>query len=100
MNIRKCTVLIVKRGSQFLVGRIPYSLEFRWSDSAYDAWSTRSREAAEDVAKLIGGDLWLFNPVVGQLREIKNKEERAINDRRANEMRDGIRGKELGNILQ
>ena len=70
MNIRLCTVLIVKRGSQFLVGRIPYSLEFRWSDSAYDAWSTRSREAAEDVAKLIGGELWLFNPVAGQLREL------------------------------
>ena len=70
MDIRKCTVLIVKRGAQFLVGRIPYSLEFRWSGSPYDAWSTRVREQAEAVARRVGGDLWLFNPVNGQLREI------------------------------
>ena len=70
MNIRKCTVLIIKRGSMFLVGRIPYSLEFRWSSSPYDAWKTRERDKAEKVARVIGGDLWLFNPVVGQLREI------------------------------
>jgi len=70
VDIRKCTVLIVKRGAQFLVGRIPYSLEFRWSGSPYDAWSTRVREQAEAVARRVGGDLWLFNPVNGQLREI------------------------------
>ena len=69
MNVRKCTVLIVKRGSQFLVGRIPYSTELRWSTSPYDAWKTREREAAQKVARIVGGDLWLFNPVVGQLRE-------------------------------
>ena len=69
MNIRLCTVLIIKRGSQYLVGRIPYSMEFRWSDSPFDAWKTRERETAEKVARMIGGDLWLFNPVAGQLRE-------------------------------
>ena len=69
MNVRKCTVLIIKRGSQFLVGRIPYSMEYRWSDSPYDAWQTRERETASTVARRVGGDLWLFNPVVGQLRE-------------------------------
>ena len=71
MDIRECTVLIVKRGSMFLVGKIPYSAEFRWSDSAYDAWRTRKRETAENVARIVGGDLWLWNPVVGQLREVK-----------------------------
>ena len=66
MDIRTCTVLIVKRGAKFLVGRIQYSLEFRWSGSPYDAWSTRK----EAVARLTGGDLWLWNPVAGQLREV------------------------------
>ena len=70
MDIRLSTVLIVKRGSQFLVGRIPYSLEYRWSDSPYDAWRTRERDSARTVARRVGGDLWLFNPVVGQLHEI------------------------------
>ena len=71
MNIRLCTVLIIKRGAEYLVGRIPYSLEFRWSTSPYDAWGTRNREQAAAVAGLLGGDLWLFNPIVGQIREVK-----------------------------
>ena len=73
MDIRLSTVLIVKRGSQFLVGRIPYSLEYRWSNSPYDAWRTRERESARTVARRVGGDLWLFNPVVGQARELREE---------------------------
>ena len=69
--IRQATVLIVRRGTDFLVGRIPYSMEYRWSRSPYDAWGTREKDKAQKVAKLLGGDLWLFNPVVGQLREAK-----------------------------
>ena len=70
MNIRECTVVIIKRGAEYLVGRIPYSMEFRWSGSPYDAWNTRVREQAEAVARVTGGDLWLWNPVAGQLREV------------------------------
>lgn len=70
MNVRLCTVLIVKRGSMFMVGKIPYSAEFRWSNSAYDAWRTRDRQTAENVARIVGGDLWLWNPISGQLREL------------------------------
>lgn len=55
MDIRKSTVLIIKRGAEFLVGRIPYSMEFRWSGSPYDAWNTRVREQAEAVARVTGG---------------------------------------------
>ena len=64
-------MLIVKRGAEYLVGRIPYSQEFRWSRSAYDAWGTRDRESARKVARATGGDVWLWNPVTGQLREDK-----------------------------
>ena len=64
-------MLIVRRGTEYLVGRIPYSIELRWSRSPYDAWGTRSRESAEKVARMVGGDLWLWNPVAGQLREAK-----------------------------
>lgn len=69
--MKKATVLIVRRGVDFLVARIPYSLEFRWSRSAYDAWNTRNAAEARKVADLLGGDLWLFNPVSGELREAK-----------------------------
>ena len=70
-GLKKATVLIVKRGAEFLVGRIHYSMEYRWSTSAYDAWQTRDKEDAKGVAKRVGGDLWLFNPPTGQLREAK-----------------------------
>ena len=70
MNVRLCTVLIIKRGAEYLVGRIPYSMEFRWSRSPYDAWNTREKDKAQLVARVVGGDLWLWNPVAGQLREL------------------------------
>ena len=73
MNVRLCTVLIIKRGAEFLVGRIPYSTELRWSASPYDAWKTRKREDAERVARRVGGDLWLWNPVAGQLRQMNGE---------------------------
>lgn len=71
MNVRECTVVIIKRGAEFLVGRIPYSMELRWSRSPYDAWRTRKKETAQAVANVVGGDLWLFNPIVGQLKELE-----------------------------
>lgn len=68
MDIRSETCLIVKRGTEYLVGTILYSTDLRWSESPWAAWRTRDREQAEKVAAKIGGDIWLFNPVAGQLR--------------------------------
>ena len=53
----------------YLVGTILYSTDLRWSDSCWDAWRTRDREAARRVAQRVGGELMLFNPVAGQIRE-------------------------------
>ena len=68
-DIRQQTRLIIRRGADYLVGTIVYSHELRWSSSPWDAWGTRDREKAEKIARKIGGDLWLFNPVAGQLRK-------------------------------
>ncbi len=75
MNIREQTRLIIRRGPDFLVGRVLYSSELRWSESPWDAWGTRIRKKAEKIAQATGGDLWLFNPVAGQLREVRNGNE-------------------------
>ena len=68
MNIRKETRLIIRRGTEFLVGKILYTTEYRWSTCPWDAWGTRTREKAEKVAARVGGDVWLWNPGAGQLR--------------------------------
>jgi len=71
VNIRKQTCLIIRRGSEYLVGTILYSTDLRWSRSPWDAWRTRDREKAEKIAKVTGGDMMLFNPIAGQLREAR-----------------------------
>ena len=67
-DIRRKTGLIIKRGPEYLVGRILGTNDLKWSTSPWDAWRTRDREAAENVARVTGGDLWLFIPVAGQIR--------------------------------
>lgn len=74
MDIRLKTGIIIRRGNEWLVGTILSSNELRWSRSPWDAWITRSREDAENVARAIGGDMWLFNPVAGKLKELKQDE--------------------------
>ena len=70
MNIRRETCIIIRRDGEFLVGTILYSTDLRWSGSPYDAWRTRRKEDAERVARKVGGEMVLFNPIVRQMRVI------------------------------
>ena len=69
MDVREKTVLIIRKGDEYLVGTICFSTELRWSKSKYDAWATRRREDAERVAGMVKGTVMLFNPIVNQIRE-------------------------------
>ena len=69
-DIRTKTCIIIRKNSEFLVGYIVYSDELRWSVSQYDAWKTRDREEAAEVARKVGGVMVLFNPIVNQRRVI------------------------------
>lgn len=71
MDIRGETALIIRKDGEFLVGRIIFSNELRWSRSPWDAWKTRIRANARSIAEKTGGEIMLFNPVTGQLREAK-----------------------------
>lgn len=71
MDIRQETVIIIKRGPEYLVGRIMGGSDLKWSTCPWDAWRTKDQEDAEDVARATGGDLWLFNPIAGQTRRMK-----------------------------
>ena len=70
MDIRTKTCIIIRKDGEYLVGLILYSTDLRWSESPYDAWSTRNREDAERVAGKVGGEMVLFNPIVKQIKEM------------------------------
>ena len=73
MDIRMQTALVIGRGGEFLVGKVLDSQELRWSASPWDAWRTRIRANARSVAEKTGGEIWLFNPVAGQLRRMEGE---------------------------
>lgn len=68
MDIREATGLIIQRNGEYLVGRIIFSTDLRWSISPYDAWRTRDKAEAEQVARKVGGIVMLFNPVARQMK--------------------------------
>lgn len=68
MDIRRKTVMIIRKDNEYLVGTILYSSDLRWSASPWDAWKTRIRANARSIADKTGGEIMLFNPVAGQIR--------------------------------
>ena len=69
-DIRRKTCIVIRKNGEYLVGYVIYTEELRWSTSPYDAWKTRDKEKAMDVARRTGGITVLFNPIVGQLKVI------------------------------
>ena len=67
-DIRKQTGIIIRKNGEYLVGKIVFSNELRWSNSPYEAWRTRDKEQAREIARRTGGVMMLFNPIVNQLR--------------------------------
>lgn len=66
--LRKETCIIIRKHGEYLVGSVLYSEDLRWSGSMYDAWRTRDREEARNVARETGGVMVLFNPIIGKAR--------------------------------
>ena len=67
-DIRKKTCLIIRKNGEYLVGRVLWSTDLRWSKSPYDAWRTRNRDKAEEYARRTGGIVMLWNPIVKQMK--------------------------------
>ena len=67
-DIRKKTCIVIRKNGDYLVGYIVFTDELRWSASPYDAWKTRNKEKAAEVARKTGGIMVLFNPIVNQKR--------------------------------
>lgn len=63
--IRRRTTLIVEKDGYFLQGRSCLTGELIWTWSKYDAWQTRTLRDAARIALVLGGTLWMFNPLMG-----------------------------------
>ena len=68
MDIRRETCIIIRRNGEYLVGRILGSNDMRWSIYPHEAWRTRNKEKAAEVARRTGGVMVLFNPIVRQMK--------------------------------
>lgn len=67
-EIRKQTCLIIRKNGEYLVGKIVYSDDLKWSIYRHDAWRTRSRNRARRIALRTGGIVMLFNPIINRER--------------------------------
>lgn len=68
VDIRRKTCLVIRKDGEFLGCRILFTKDRKWSTSPYDAATTRKIEIAQKAAAKYGGEIMLFNPIVGQLR--------------------------------
>lgn len=66
IDIRAKTAIIIRKNGKYLVGKMLESSDLRWSNSRYEAWRTRDRELARNVARVTGGVMMLFNPIIGK----------------------------------
>ena len=65
-DIRRETYIIIRKHGLYLQGKKWLEDDLLWTWSAYDAWRTRDREKAMNVARETGGVMVLFNPIVNQ----------------------------------
>lgn len=68
MDIRLLTCLIIRKDGQYLVCKDDYG-NLKWSNSPYNAWHTRIRAEARSVQEKVGGEIYLFNPASGEIRD-------------------------------
>ena len=68
MDIREKTCIIIRKNGEYLVGKILGSNDLRWSLYAYEAWRTRDRRLAEEIARRVGGITMLYNPIINEAR--------------------------------
>ena len=68
IDIRTKTCIIIRKNGEYLVGRILGSTDLRWSIYPHEAWRTRNRAKAEEIARKTGGVTMLFNPITRDMR--------------------------------
>ena len=70
MDIRTKTCIIIRKNRLFLQGKECYTNKPKWTQYRHQAWKTRDKEKAAEIARKVGGVMVLFNPVADQMKVI------------------------------
>ena len=70
MDIRTKTCIIIRKNRLFLQGKECYTNKLKWTQYRHQAWKTRDKERAAEIARKVGGVMVLFNPVANQTKVI------------------------------
>lgn len=70
MDIREQTCIIIRENKLFLQGKECFTNKPKWTQYRHQAWRTRNKGQAAEIAKKLGGAMVLFNPVADQVKVI------------------------------
>ena len=70
MDIRTKTCIIIRKNNMYLQGKECYTNKPKWTQYRHQAWKTRNKENAAEIARKVGGVMVLFNPVADQIKVI------------------------------
>lgn len=70
MDIREQTCIIIRKNNLYLQGKECFTNKPKWTQYRHQAWKTRNKETAEEIARKVGGVMVLFNPVADQMKVI------------------------------
>lgn len=73
MDIRLLTRCVVQKGKLYFKCLDMFYGVMLWTDSPYEAWSTRKLDTAYRVAWKLGGSVRLFNPAVNEVAPLRGK---------------------------
>ena len=70
MDIREQTCIIVRKNNLYLQGKECFTNKPKWTQYRYQAWKTRNKKTAAEIARKVGGVMVLFNQVANQTKVI------------------------------
>lgn len=69
-DIRSATVLVIRKDGKYLSRSNLLTGEVIWDQHLGSAWRTRNKEDAAALARVHGGELMLFNPIVWKVKDL------------------------------
>ena len=70
MDIREQTCIIIRKNNLYLQGKECFTNKPKWTQYRHQAWKTRNKKTAAEIARKVGGVMVLFNPVANQTKVI------------------------------